>query len=87
MKGRQTCSHFCSNSVDNNVLCQVDTKLKYLIIGTIYVTKSQFSNLIKSFQCQKNGKMPKMSNTEPYRKHSWYFREENVIAVAITVPG
>ena len=57
-EGRQTCSHFCSNSMDNNVPCQVDTKLEYLIIATIYVTNSQFS-LVKSFHCQQMSRCPK----------------------------
>ena len=65
-EGRQACSHFCLNSVDNNVLCQADTKLNYLIIATIHTRNSQFPSLVKSFHCQKHAKMSKRFNTEPY---------------------
>lgn len=58
---KATCSHFCPNSTDNHVLCQVDTKLKYLMVATVYITNSQFPSPVKSFCCQKHVKMPKGS--------------------------
>lgn len=41
LEGKQTYSHICSNNMHINVLCYVDTKLKYLIIAIIYITNSQ----------------------------------------------
>lgn len=86
MVGRHSCSHFRSNSMDNNVLCQVVIKFKYLVTAAIYVTNSQFPNLVTSLQCQSNVKMPQTPTREAYRGRSWCCGEENAMATPIPVP-